>query len=102
MNPLIELNLALILFVPWFLILGALFWIYPRQPRGPARRIYDVVALLLAVVAFVYTQYWSLGVADPQYGRMWGQILATAIGYAVYLAVMTLAFFLRPRLLRKR
>lgn len=102
MNPLVELNLALILFVPWFLILGALFWIYPRQPRGPSRRVYDVVALALALVAFAYTQYWSLDVADPQYGRMWGQILATAIGYGVYLGVMTIAFFLRPRVLGRR
>lgn len=102
MNALVEINLALILFVPWFLILGALFWIYPRQPRGRARRVYDVLALLLAVVAFAYTQYWALDVADPDYGRMWGQILATAIGYAVYLAVMTAAFFLRPRILRTR
>ena len=56
MNALVELNLALILFIPWFLILGALFWIYPRQPRGRGRRIYDVLALLLAVVAYAFTQ----------------------------------------------
>jgi len=41
-------------------------------------------------------------VADPDYGRMWGQILATAIAYAVYLAAMTVAFFLRPVILRAR
>ena len=102
MNPLVELNLALILFLPWFLILGVLFWIYPRQPRGLARRAYDIAALLLALVAFAWSQYWSLEVADPDYGRMWGQILATAIGYGVYLAVMTIAFFLRPLVLRAR
>ena len=78
-----------------------LFWIYPRQPRGTARRVYDVIALVLSVVAFAYTQYWSLEVADPDYGRMWGQILASAIGYGVYLAVMTVAFFLRPWVLRR-
>lgn len=102
MNPLVELNLALILFLPWFLILGALFWIYPREPRGAARRAYDVLALAIALAAFAYSQYWSLRVADPDYGRMWGQILATAIAYGVYLAVMTVAFFLRPAVLRAR
>lgn len=102
MIALVEPNMALILFLPWFLILGVLFWVYPRQPRGGARRAYDIVALVLALVAFAYTQYWSLDVADPDYGRMWGQILATAIGYAVYLAVMTIAFFLRPAVLRRR
>ena len=102
MNPPVELNLALILFLPWFLILGVLFWIYPRQPRGLARRAYDIAAMVLALVAFAWSQYWSLEVADPDYGRMWGQILATAIGYGVYLAVMTIAFFLRPLVLRAR
>lgn len=102
MNPLVELNLALILFLPWFLILGVLFWIYPRQPRGPARRAYDIISMVAALVAFVYSMYWSIEIADPDYGRMWGQILATAIGYGVYLAVMTLAFFLRPLVLRAR
>ena len=33
MNPFVELNLALILFLPWFAILGVLYWMFPRQPR---------------------------------------------------------------------
>lgn len=102
MNPLVELNLALILFLPWFLILGALFWIYPRRPRGLARRVYDITSIVAALAAFMYSMHWSVGVADPDYGRMWGQILATAISYGVYLAVMTLAFFARPLVLRVR
>lgn len=102
MNSLVELNLALILLLPWFLILGVLFWVYPRQPRGAARRVYDVVAILLSLVAFAWSQYWAIEVADPDYGRMWGQILATAIAYAVYLAAMAIAFFLRPVILRVR
>ena len=74
----------------------------PSDRSARWARVMASLVGLLAVVAFVFTQYWSLDVADPQYGRMWGQILATAIGYAVYLAVMTIAFFLRPRVLRKR
>lgn len=102
MSPAVELNLALILFLPWFLVLGVLFWVYPRQPRGGARRAYDIAAMLLALAAFVYSLHWASDVADPDYGRMWAQILATAIGYGVYLAVMTVAFFLRPLVLRAR
>ena len=64
--------------------------------------MYEFVSLLLAVVAVAYSQYWSLEVADPQYGRMWGQILATALAYGVYLGVMALAFIVRPRVLRTR
>ena len=33
-------DLALILFLPWFLILGALYWYYPRTlPRTVGRRV---------------------------------------------------------------
>ncbi|MDH5823047.1 hypothetical protein QFW77_08600 [Luteimonas sp. RD2P54] len=102
MNPLVELNLALVLFLPWFLILGVLFWHYPRQPRGTARRLFDGAALLLAVAAFLASVYWAHDSADPAYGRMWRQVLATAVGYGVYLAVMTVAFLVRARWLRRR
>ena len=102
MNALVELNLALILFLPWFLILSVLFWAYPQQPRGVARRVFDVVAIALSVVAFVYSIHWSFHTADPTYGGMWQQILATAVGYGVYLAVMTIAFFARAAWLRRR
>lgn len=102
MNPLIELNLALILFLPWFLILGVLFWLFPREPRNGARRAFDVVALLLALGAFVLSVHWAHAGADPAYGHMWRQVLATAVGYGVFLAVMAFAFFLRRALLRMR
>jgi len=102
MNPLVEVNLTLILFLPWFLILATLFWIYPRQPRGPVRRLYDVVALLAALAMFVASLYWSHQVADPAHGRMWRQILATALGYGVFLAAMLFAVVLRMLLFRRR
>ncbi|QCO67030.1 hypothetical protein E4582_11530 [Luteimonas yindakuii] len=101
MNALVEINLALILFLPWFLILSVLFWVYPRQPRGVSRRLFDLVAIAMSVVAFVASIHWSFRVADPTYGGMWRQVLATAVGYGVYLAVMTLAFFVRAAWLRR-
>lgn len=102
MNPLVELNLALILFLPWFAILGVLFWMFPRHPRHAARKLFDGIALLLAFAAFVLSLYWSHANADPVYGRMWQQVLATAVGYGVFLAVLTVAFFVRRRWLRGR
>jgi hypothetical protein len=102
MSPAIELNLALILFLPWFAILGALFWLFPRQPRNAARKLYDTLALMLAVTAFLLSIYWSHDHADPAFGRMWQQILATALGYGVFLAVLTVAFFVRRLWLRRR
>ena len=101
MSPIVELNLALILFLPWFAILGALFWMFPRHPRTASRKLFDAVALLLAFTAFLLSLYWSHANADPIYGKMWQQILATALGYGVFLAVLIVAFFLRRRCFRR-
>ena len=102
MNPLVELNLTLILFLPWFAILAALYWIFPRQPRGAARVLYDLATLALSVAAFLWSVYWSLDNADTGYGKLWPQILATALGYGVFLAALGLAFALRQLLFRRR
>lgn len=95
MSPSVELNLALILFLPWFGILAALYWWVPRAPRPRARIVFDTVALLLAVLAFIATVHWANAVADPDYGRMWKQVLATAVGYGVFLGVLAVAFAVR-------
>ncbi|WP_246123039.1 hypothetical protein [Luteimonas wenzhouensis] len=102
MNPLVELNLTLILFLPWFAILAVLYWLFPRQPRGPARVLYDLATLALSVGAFLWSVYWAIGNADGGYGRLWPQILATAVGYGVFLAVLAIAFGLRFVLFRGR
>jgi hypothetical protein len=100
-NPLVELNLALILFLPWFGILGALYWWVPRTPRPRTRIVFDTTALLVAVIAFVATMYWANANADPAYSRMWKQVLATAVGYGVFLGVLVAAFFVRRRWLAR-
>jgi hypothetical protein len=102
MNPLVEFNLTLLLFLPWFAILGVLFWVYPRRPRGVRRVFYDLVSLAMSVVAFMVSIYWAQTSADPVHGHMWQQILATAVGYGVFLAVLGAAFVLRLLILRPR
>ncbi|MDO5505851.1 MAG: hypothetical protein Q4F49_06135 [Pseudoxanthomonas suwonensis] len=87
--------LALILFLPWFAILSVLFWFHPRTPRTAARRLFDILALLLSVVAFVIALFWSFDHADRSHGHLWPQVLATSVGYGVYLLAMTVAFFIR-------
>ncbi|MCJ0826741.1 hypothetical protein MQC88_12390 [Luteimonas sp. 50] len=94
-------DLALILFAPWFLILSVLFWVYPRQPRDARRRLFDIAALLLSLLAFIATLRWSHGYADRQHGRMWPQILATSAGYGVYLLALGIAVFVRRALLKR-
>ncbi|MBS0192725.1 MAG: hypothetical protein JSR34_00560 [Proteobacteria bacterium] len=93
--------LALILFSPWFLILGALFWIYPRQPRPSARKLFDALTLLLAGGGSFIGMNWAYRTANTDVGAMWKQIFACLIAYSVFLGVMTLAVFLRIPLLRK-
>lgn len=90
-------TLALVLFAPWFLVLGALFWIYPRQPTGAGRRWFDVAALVGALALFLLTLHWAHDIADRGYGRMWPQVLATSVGYGVYLGAMAAAWLVRRR-----
>ncbi len=92
--------LALILFAPWFAILGALFWLFPRTPRTSARRAFDAIALLFAAAGSFVGMRWAYLGASTEVGTMWKQILAALVAYGVFLAVMTLALILRPRLLR--
>lgn len=102
MSPLVETNLALILFLPWFLILGVLFWLYPRQPRDAARRMFDALSLIVSFAAFILGVQWAHAAADRSYGHMWQQVFATSVGYGVFLAAMTAAFLLRRRWIRRR
>lgn len=102
MNPVVELNLALLLFLPWFLVLGVLFCVYPKTPRGARRVVFDLASLAVAVIAFMVSIHWAQGVADRSHGHMWQQILATAVGYGVFLAVLGVAVALRMRVLRQR
>lgn len=95
MNPLVELNLAMILFVPWFTILAALFWMFPRQPRGAGRKAFDIVSLVLATALATFGMQWSVHHAEPGYGHMWQQILATMMAYGGFLMVMTVAVMAR-------
>ena len=102
MSLALQPNLALLLFAPWFLILAVLYWVYPRQPRDTGRRVFDAAALAIALVAFVLTLHWAHGYADRHYGAMWPQILATSVGYGVFLLVLVVAIFVRRAWLRRR
>jgi len=101
MNPQVELNLALILFLPWFTILAVLFWVYPRAPRGVARTLFDAASLLLALAAAAGGMYWSMANADRSFGHMWQQVLATSVAYGLFLLVITVALVVRWRWLRR-
>ena len=96
--------LALILFLPWFLLLGALFWLFPRQPRNARRKAFDIATLVIAfVLSFIGMQWgFALGLADVGTGAIWKQVLATLVAYGAFLMVLTVAVLLRSVFLSRR
>lgn len=99
MNETVELNLAFILFLPWYGILATLYWVYPRKPRTLRRWTFDVLSLTAVALVTVASTQWSVLNAGTEFGAIWPQILATALSYGVFLAAMTLAFLIRRYLI---
>lgn len=91
--------LSLLLFLPWFALLGSLFCLYPRQRGVRRRRWFDAVALALALLLSVLAMHWGyrLGRADSTAGAIWPQVVAVLYAYGAFLAVMAAAVLLRPR-----
>ncbi|HEL3780319.1 TPA: hypothetical protein UOA91_000788 [Stenotrophomonas maltophilia] len=91
--------LSLLLFLPWFLLLGSLYWLFPRRPRTPRRRLFDGITLLLAFALSILSMLWGyrIGMAQPGAGPIWPQVLAVLYAYGAFLAVLVMALLLRPR-----
>ena len=88
--------LALVLFAPWFAILGWAYWTFPRAlPRTAARRAGDLLALLLAVIGSARAMHLAYAANVGFGGAIWKQVIATLCGYGVFLAVLFAAFVLR-------
>ncbi len=98
MHPHIELNLALILFLPWYLVILIVYWRLRRKPAQWAGRLFDLAAIAVSIGAAAIAGPWALAHADASIGTMWPQILATVVGYGAFLAVITLAALLRRML----
>lgn len=96
--------LSLLLFLPWFVLLGALYWLFPRQPRDAARRGFDGIALLLAFVLSIAAMLWGhhIGVVQSDAGPIWRQVLAVLYAYGAFLAVLVAAILLRSTWLARR
>ena len=102
MNPAVETALAFILFLPWFAILGALYCLFPRQPRHARRWLADLAVLILAGALSIAAMRWGFDAVAGDAGRIWQQIIATLLAYGVFLAIMAIAVFVRARLMRPR
>jgi hypothetical protein len=95
MNPVIALNLSLLLLLPWYLVLGIVYWRTRRKPANGAQRAFDAASLCVAVLAAAAAGWWSMHNADPAAGAIWKQVLASLAGYGAFLAVLAAAFWLR-------
>ena len=92
--------LSLLLFLPSFGVMGALYWWFPRQPRNRTRTVFDASMLMLALVASIGFMLWGYHVGATEVPEgLWKQILAVLYAYGGFLAVMVLALLLRPRVL---
>jgi len=95
--------LALLLFSPWFAILGWAYWKFPkRQVEGGHTRGFDRVVLLLAVALSAVAMRWSFGMDWRNTGTLWPQVVATLAGYHAFLAVLCLGWFARAVQRRRR
>lgn len=95
MNSTVAVNLGLILLLPWYLVLGIVFWRTRRPPLSLGRRLADATALLLALLGSGIGGYWSFHHADPGAGAIWKQVLASLVGYGVFLLVLGGGFLAR-------
>lgn len=101
MSPTVESALAFILFLPSFAILGALYCMFPRQPRHAWRTLADLAVVLLSGALSIAAMRWGFGIVAGE-GRIWQQIVSTLLAYGVFLVLLTLAILVRARLLRPR
>ena len=101
MIALADTYLAFILFVPWFAILGGLYMLFPQQPRGWKRRLYELSTLTASVIATLASIQWAYASASLSHGAMWRQLLASSVGYGVFLLCLLMALWLRQIVLRR-
>lgn len=97
-------DLALILFLPWFAILGTLYWFYPRTlEKTLARRRFDMTALVLAFLAAFLAGRWGYATAASgiEAGPIWRQVLASLLAYKAFLLVLGAAWAWRGQRFRR-
>jgi hypothetical protein len=94
--------LALVLFAPWFALLGWVYWAFPRSHVvTPARRRLDVVVLASAVAASIAAMLVAYRMPWVDTGPMWPQVIATLAAYHAFLAVLAVGWFVRGRKFRQ-
>ena len=96
MNPIVELNLALILFLPWYALLGWVFWRMRARGGSGMRKLLALAFLAVALAAAGFTGVWAYGFADIARGAIWRQIFACMLGYWAFLGVLVAGYSVLP------
>lgn len=90
--------LALILFLPWFAVVGGVFWLLPREvPRSAGRSRFDAIALLLAFAVSAIGMVLGLDTDATGHHPIWKQVMACLYAYAGFIGVLAVALFVRAR-----
>jgi hypothetical protein len=96
--------LAILLLAPWLLILCWGYWAYPKSlPHIPSRRIFDIAAMLLALIAaaqcaatgFDKVELPTVDGFGRASGAIWQQVLPALYGYGAFTTVLIVAMLLR-------
>jgi uncharacterized membrane protein YhaH (DUF805 family) len=101
MHGTIEIGLAFILFLPTFCVVGYLYCLFPRTPRGATRLVADIGAVLAAAAFSILAMRWGFHAALGVGGAVWKQVAATLLAYFVFLAVIAIAWPIRALFLRR-
>jgi hypothetical protein len=103
--------LAVLLLTPWLLILAWAYWAYPKSlPRVALRRLFDVVALVVAAIASVGLAMYAfdsvtikqVGTFGPESGGIWKQVIPALYGYFTFLVVLAVAMLVRHAIWRRK
>lgn len=90
--------LALILFLPWFAVLGFVFVWFPRAPpRSRGCRLFEMLALAFALLLSAWAARWALGHDWGRTGPIWPQVAAVLFAYAGWLLMLLAAAGIRQR-----
>jgi hypothetical protein len=98
-------DLALLLLLPWFAVLGAVYWFFPNTLAvTPSRRRFDLAALGLALLASFLAGRagYAFAARGVEAGPIWHQVLASLLAYKAFLAVLAGAWAWRGLRYRAR
>ena len=97
----VQTDLAFILFLPAFCIVGALYCFYPRTPRSALRWLADIAVLALAAFASIQAMRWGFRTATGVGGGLWKQVFATLLAFGFFFSVVGVAALVRSRCFRR-